>query len=76
MFMKPAVCQLVAASVGVALNYQALPNWLTYTKLGETAKTVEQRLAAVDINPRDGIDIQSFMYVAWDQVQTPRKSSK
>jgi hypothetical protein len=76
MFMKPAVCQLIADSVDAALNYQVLPNWLTYMKLQELSKTVEDRLTAADLSPRDGIDVQSFMYVAWAQVQTPKRSSK
>jgi hypothetical protein len=58
------------------LNYQVLPNWLTYMKLEEIAKIVEDRLIAVHITPCDGIDVQSFMYVVWNQVQGPNKSTK
>jgi|ERR1039457_4669722 hypothetical protein len=65
MFMKPLVSQVFAHAVGVDLNYSPEPTWLTYQKLGETAKIVRLRLEALGMIPRHGIDVQSFMYVAW-----------
>ena len=65
MFMKPQVSKALAASVGVDLNYSSEPRWFTFQKLNETAKVVRQRLEDAGMSPRHGVDVQSFMYVAW-----------
>jgi hypothetical protein len=67
MFMKPTVSQRIAESVGVALNYKPEPNWLTYSKLVETATEVRKRLADAGQEVRSGIDVQSFMWCAYEQ---------
>jgi hypothetical protein len=67
MFMKPTVSQRIAESVGVALNYKPEPNWLTYSKLVETASNVRERLADAGQEVRSGIDVQSFMWCAYEQ---------
>jgi hypothetical protein len=65
MFMKPSVAQVFASAVGADLNYSTIPRWLTYQRLNETANIVRERLLAKGWMPRNGIDLQSFMYVAW-----------
>lgn len=67
MFMKPTVSQRIAESIGVALNYKPEPNWLTYSKLVETAANVRERLADAGQNVRSGMDVQSFMWCAYEQ---------
>ena len=69
MFMKPSVAKLFAPAVGVELNYSATPRWITYEKLNETSEIVRQRLLAMGWKPRHGMDIQSFMYRAWEQTK-------
>jgi hypothetical protein len=67
MFMKPTVSQRIAESVGVAPNYKPEPNWMTYSKLVETATNVRERLADAGQAVRSGIDVQSFMWCAYEQ---------
>jgi hypothetical protein len=69
MFMKPSVAKLFSSAVGVDLNYSTIPRWLTYQKLNETASVVRERLLASGLKPRHGIDLQSFMYVAWHETK-------
>lgn len=69
MFMKPQVSKALAASVGISLNYTPIPSWLTFQKLNETAVLVRKRLEESGMKPRDGIDVQSFMYVAWAETK-------
>jgi|ERR1035438_5362001 hypothetical protein len=68
-FMKPSVAKVFAPAVGVELNYSTTPRWITYEKLSETSGMVRQRLVAKGWKPRHGMDIQSFMYRAWDQTK-------
>ena len=65
MFMKPTVAKRMADSVEVALNYKPEPNWLTYSKLQETAATIKDRLLAAGQTLHSDIDIQSFMWCAY-----------
>lgn len=65
MFMKPMVSQAMASAVGISLLYRPDPNWETCVRLNEISAEVESRLKAVNLVPRDWIDLQSFMYVAW-----------
>lgn len=62
MFMKPAVMQPMADSVGVALNYQSMPNWLTYLKLQELGDVVAKRLRDRGQHPQNGMDVQGFIW--------------
>jgi hypothetical protein len=66
MFMKPKVSKVFAVAVGVDLMYQPIPTWNSYQRLNQTAAIVRQLLLGAGMNPRDGIDLQSFMYRAWD----------
>jgi hypothetical protein len=62
MFLKPMATQRMAAACEVELNYRATPNVLTYESLLRVAERLRERLA--DLGPRDGIDIQSFIWCA------------
>ncbi|HEX8288988.1 MAG TPA: hypothetical protein VF556_13380 [Pyrinomonadaceae bacterium] len=43
------------------MRYNSKPSWETYKSLLEFAETI--RLNLSDLNPRDMIDIQSFIWV-------------
>jgi hypothetical protein len=60
-FLKPNVTRVAAAAYGFDLPYQSRPNWDTYESLLALAATVKADLR--DLNPRDMIDIQSFLWV-------------
>jgi hypothetical protein len=61
MFLKPTVTKVAAAAYGFDFNYSPRPNWTTYGSLLEFAGIVRRDLA--DLQPRDMIDIQSFIWV-------------
>lgn len=60
-FLKPNVTRVAAAQYGFDLPYQSRPNWQTYTALRELADRV--RADQRDLQPRDMIDVQSFLWV-------------
>ena len=60
-FLKPNVTRLGAAKYGFDFNYQSRPSWETYASLLEFGRVLERDLA--DLQPRDMIDIQSFIWV-------------
>ena len=60
MFLKPIMVQRCAERMGYDLHYQALPNRDTYRSLLGFAKFVREGIA--DLEPKDNIDIQSFLY--------------
>jgi hypothetical protein len=60
-FLKPNVTRTAAGEYGFDFQYASKPNWETYASLLEFARTVERDLA--DLEPRDMIDIQSFIWV-------------
>jgi len=60
-FLKPNVTRLAARQYGFDFEYRSRPNWETYASLLHFARTVERDLA--DLEPRDMIDIQSFIWV-------------
>jgi hypothetical protein len=66
MFLKPEVTKDYAARVGhpFASIYEARLNSDVYTNLLDLAERT--RLELSDLNPRDGIDIQSFIWVVGD----------
>jgi hypothetical protein len=64
MFMKPAVTKKMADSLGIALNYKAQPNWLTYLKLQELAVKVDDELKKRSLHPKSGIDVQGFIWTS------------
>ncbi len=60
-FLKPMVTRKAAQEYGLEFRYQSRPNWETYANVLEIAKIVRRDLA--NLQPRDLIDIQSFLWV-------------
>ena len=60
-FLKPNVTRVAAREYGFDFRYASRPNWDTYASLLDFAGTVrrDQR----DLEPRDMIDLQSFIWV-------------
>jgi len=61
MFLKPVVTQKAAEACDFELNYRSELNWLTYSSLLRFASCIREVVA--DLNPRDMIDLQSFIWV-------------
>jgi hypothetical protein len=61
MFFKPLVMRRAAAAYGYPLQYASRPEWSVYSGILRLAAQVRRDLA--DWNPRDMIDIQSFLWV-------------
>jgi hypothetical protein len=61
MFLKPTVTRAAAEAYGFDFAYESRPNWRTYRSLLDFAARV--RADTRDLEPRDMIDIQSFMWV-------------
>jgi hypothetical protein len=61
MFVKPRVTRSAALKYGFDLPYRSRPGWEVYSRVLDFAETVrrDQR----DLQPRDMIDIQSFIWV-------------
>jgi len=60
-FLKPNVTRTAARAYGLDFRYQSRPNWDTHLSLLEIASVVRRDLE--DLQPRDMIDIQSFIWV-------------
>jgi hypothetical protein len=60
-FLKPMVTRIAARHYGFEFHYQSRPAWPTYKSLLDFAATVERDVR--DLQPRDMIDIQSFIWV-------------
>lgn len=60
-FLKPTVTRRAAAEYGFDFRYRSEPNWETYVSLIEFAEQVREDQA--DLQPRDMIDLQSFIWV-------------
>lgn len=60
-FLKPNVTRLAAAEYGFDFKYQSSPSWPTYASLLDFAETIRRDMR--DLEPRDMIDIQSFIWV-------------
>ncbi|HEV7864670.1 MAG TPA: hypothetical protein VGR20_18340, partial [Acidimicrobiia bacterium] len=60
--LKPRVTQAAAEAYGFDFRYRPGPQWETYRSLLDFAETVRADLA--DLEPRDMIDLQSFIWVA------------
>jgi hypothetical protein len=60
-FLKPTVMRTAAAEYGFDFQYRSQPNWDTYLNLLEFARLARNDLR--DLQPRDMIDIQSFLWV-------------
>jgi hypothetical protein len=61
LFVKPTVTRAAARAYGFDLQYQSRPSWETYASVLEFAAVLRADLA--DLQPRDMIDIQSFIWV-------------
>lgn len=60
-FLKPRVSQVAAMNYGFEFEYRSRPNWDTYQSLVNFAEQVREDTA--DLQPRDYIDLQSFIWV-------------
>ena len=60
-FLKPNVTRAAAREYGVDFDYRSKPNWQTYESLLQFAERV--RADNADLEPRDMIDLQSFIWV-------------
>jgi hypothetical protein len=60
-FLKPMVTRRGAEAYGFDFPYKSRPNWETYARLLEFAELLRRDLS--DMEPRDMIDIQSFIWV-------------
>lgn len=61
MFLKPNVTKIGARQYGFDFRYASRPNWNTYASLLEFAGVIRRDLR--DLEPRDMIDVQSFIWV-------------
>ena len=61
MFLKPNVTRVAAREYGFEFQYQSRPSWGTYESLLDFAAQVHGDVK--DLQPRDLIDIQSFIWV-------------
>lgn len=62
MFLKPTVTQHAADLVKAELSYRSELNWQTYSCLLEFAGYLKTELVKMGMEPRDMIDVQSFMW--------------
>ena len=60
-FLKPRVTKIAAERYGYDFSYQSRPGWETYASLLGFADEVARDVA--DLEPRDLIDLQSFIWV-------------
>ncbi len=60
MFVKPTITQHAAEVCGFEINYRPQPNWQTYSSVLQLCTYLQNELK--DLEPRDMIDIQSFMW--------------
>ena len=60
-FLKPMVTRSAAIKFGFDFKYQSKPNWETYQSLLDFAEEI--RKATKALQPRDYIDLQSFIWV-------------
>lgn len=62
-FVKPTLVQAAAAGMGIGLNYEAKPNWLTYSQAMALYEELWRRLEP--LGARDWVDVQTFLWVGW-----------
>lgn len=60
-FLKPNVTRIAAREYGFGFQYKSRPSWESYSSLLDFAETIRQDLH--DLEPRDFMDLQSFMWV-------------
>ncbi|MGH7638769.1 MAG: hypothetical protein ACREOK_14060 [Gemmatimonadaceae bacterium] len=61
LFLKPMVTRAAAREYGCDFRYASRPNWDTYVSMLEFAEQVREDQA--DLEPRDMIDLQSFIWL-------------
>ncbi len=63
LFLKPTITKTAAEGMGISLNYDAKPNYLTY----QSAISLYDKLwsALEPKGAKDWVDIQSFIWVSW-----------
>jgi hypothetical protein len=60
MFVKPTITQAIADMCAFDISYKPTVNWRTYRKVLELSNYLKKEIKA--LNPKDMIDIQSFMW--------------
>lgn len=60
-FLKPNVTRIAARKFGFDFHYKTRPSWETYSEFLQFGQMVRSEVA--DLQPRDMIDIQSFIWV-------------
>jgi hypothetical protein len=60
-FLKPNVTRRAVKKYGYDFTYSPKPTWATYSNMLDFAKTIARDIE--DLEPRDMIDIQSFIWV-------------
>jgi len=66
MFLKPDVTKRAAEACNFELNYRVELNWWTYESLLRFTATLEELIG--DLEPRDNIDMQSFIFCIGERV--------
>ena len=61
MFVKPTVLQHAADLCRFEIQYRPEPNWLTYRRILDFSEYLREQIE--ELEPRDMIDVQSFMWV-------------
>ena len=61
MFLKPNVTRAAAQAYGIDFEYESRPSWRVYEPLLVFANMVRTDMR--DLEPRDMIDAQSFIWV-------------
>lgn len=69
MFMKPMVTKEAAARCAFDLRYRAEPNWATYRQVLRLTEILFDELS--ELEPRDNIDVQSFIWVIGGHPERP-----
>jgi len=60
MFIKPTIMQYSSELCGYEVNYKQRLNWLTYKSVLGFSEYIRSKIS--ELNPRDMIDVQSFMW--------------
>jgi len=66
MFLKPDVTKRAAEACNFELNYRVELNWWSYESLLRFTATLKDLIA--DLDPRDNIDMQSFIFCIGERV--------
>jgi hypothetical protein len=62
-FVKPTAIERAEAATGIDVEYQAQPNARTYALVRELYEAVGALLKERGMDPRDCIDVQTFLFV-------------